>query len=298
MRYDRLLIATGARPRTIPALDGRSNVQVLRTLDDAIALRGALHPGAQLAIVGAGLIGQEAAAAARAAGADATLIDAARAPFGALVGPALAPWLAALQRDAGVRLRLGARLDAVEGGERVEALVLAGGERIACDHVLVGVGVVPETESAAARTSRGCRASSPPATSCVPVTGRRRRGRGRTPPARSSASRRAPEALPLVWSDQHGVRIQRIGELHSAERAELDGDLAAHDFTVTYHRGGRPVAAVAGRASRRPARRPPAARRNRPREERRMTYLPQIDTAACVAHGDCVAVAPQRLRAR
>jgi 3-phenylpropionate/trans-cinnamate dioxygenase ferredoxin reductase subunit len=64
----------------------------------------------------------------------------------------------------------------------------------------------------------------------------------------------APDVPPLVWSDQHGVRIQRLGELRGVERAELDGDLAAHDFTVTYHRAGRPVAAVlAGRPGALPA---------------------------------------------
>src|SRR3954468_19975664 len=102
----------------IPALESRANVQVLRTLGDALALRGALRPGVWLAVVGAGLIGQEVAAAARAAGAEGTLIDAAREPFGALVGAALAPWLASLQRERGVRLRLGARLEAVEGHGR------------------------------------------------------------------------------------------------------------------------------------------------------------------------------------
>ena len=225
--YDRLLIATGARPRTIPALDGRAQRQVLRTLDDALALRDALRPGARLAIVGAGLIGQEVASAARASGAEVTLIDAAREPFGTLVGAALAPWLAALQRDAGVRCASAPASRRVEGDEHAEALVLETGERIGCDHVLVGVGVVPETEWLPPRTSRRCRASSPPAT--------RRPGHWEAAARQGTAAARAmlglkaaPDALPLVWSDQHGVRIQRLGELRGDERAELDGDLAAH----------------------------------------------------------------------
>jgi 3-phenylpropionate/trans-cinnamate dioxygenase ferredoxin reductase component len=251
--YDRLLIATGARPRTLPALEGRANVQVLRTLDDALALRDALRPGTRLSIVGAGLIGQEVAAAARAAGAEATLIDAAREPFGALVGAALAPWLASLQRDAGVRMRLGARLASVEGDEHAEALVLESGERIGCDHVLVGVGVVPETGWL------------PPDVAALPgvfaAGDAVRPGHWEAAARQGMAAARAmlglepaADALPLVWSDQHGVRIQRLGELRGDERAELDGDLAAHDFTVTYHRAGRPVAAVlAGRPGALPA---------------------------------------------
>ena len=64
----------------------------------------------------------------------------------------------------------------------------------------------------------------------------------------------APAALPMVWSDQHGVRIQRIGDPRGADGAQLDGDLAARDFTLTYLRAGRPVAAVlAGRPGAMPA---------------------------------------------
>jgi 3-phenylpropionate/trans-cinnamate dioxygenase ferredoxin reductase subunit len=152
--------------------------------------------------------------------------------------------MTALQRDAGVRLRLGARLEAVEGDGRAEALVLAGGERIACDHVLVGVGVVPETEWLDGADP----ARLPGVFAAGDVV---RPGHWEAAARQGMAAARAmlglqpaPEALPLVWSDQHGVRIQRLGDLHGAERAELDGDLSAHDFTVTYHRAGRPVAAV------------------------------------------------------
>jgi 3-phenylpropionate/trans-cinnamate dioxygenase ferredoxin reductase subunit len=59
---------------------------------------------------------------------------------------------------------------------------------------------------------------------------------------------RLAAAPPLVWSDQHGLRIQRVGDPRGAEDAVVDGDLRARDFTVTYLRAGRPVAAVlAGR---------------------------------------------------
>jgi 3-phenylpropionate/trans-cinnamate dioxygenase ferredoxin reductase subunit len=247
--YGRLLIATGARPVMLPALAGCANAQVLRTLDDALRLRAALRPGARLVIVGAGLIGQEVAAAARAAGAHVTLLDAAHAPFDALVGAALGPWMASLQRDAGVRLRLGARLDSVVGDEWAEALVLAGGERIACDHVLIGIGVRPDTDwlaphelGPAGRTRLPGVFAAGDAVSPGHWEAAARQGMAA---ARSMLGLPpVPPAPPLVWSDQHGVRIQRLGDPRGADSAELDGYLAARDFTVTYHRAGRPVAAV------------------------------------------------------
>ena len=75
LRYDRLLIATGSHPRRLDLLDGADNVHVLRTCDDALALRTALRPGARLAVVGAGFVGQEVAATARRLGLAVTLVD-------------------------------------------------------------------------------------------------------------------------------------------------------------------------------------------------------------------------------
>ena len=126
--------------------------------------------------------------------------------------------------------------------------MLAGGERIACDHVLVGDRRPARHRLARARTDVGPppapRTSSPPATPSDRGHWEAAAARAWPPRGRCSACRAAPPALPLVWSDQHGVRIQRLGDPRGADGAEIDGDLAARDFTVTYHRAGRPVAAV------------------------------------------------------
>ena len=101
--YDVLVIATGASPRRVPGINGR----VLRTLDDAIDLRGALRPGTRLAIIGAGLIGCEVAASARAIGADVDLIDVLPGPLIRVVGAQVCDLVADLHRAHGVRLHLG-----------------------------------------------------------------------------------------------------------------------------------------------------------------------------------------------
>jgi 3-phenylpropionate/trans-cinnamate dioxygenase ferredoxin reductase subunit len=135
--FDGLVIATGASPVALPG----AAAHLLRTIDDARALRATLRPGRRLAIVGAGWIGAEVATAAAAAGCRVTVVEAAGAPLsaalGAEVGALTVPWYA----EAGVELVTGRQVAAVEPG----GLALSGGTWIDADEVLVCVGVRPET---------------------------------------------------------------------------------------------------------------------------------------------------------
>lgn len=135
--FDGLVLATGASPIRLP---GDGHQHVLRTIDDSLALRALLRPGATIAIVGAGWIGAEVATTAAAAGARVTVVEAGPAPLatalGADVGGRTIPWYA----DHGIDLRLSTAVEAV----RPHGLDLVGGEVVAADVVLVGVGVRPE----------------------------------------------------------------------------------------------------------------------------------------------------------
>ncbi|MDL4819924.1 NAD(P)/FAD-dependent oxidoreductase [Actinomadura opuntiae] len=137
--FDGLVIATGAEPVTLPG-DGRQHV--LRTIEDARDLRGRLTEGARIVIVGAGWIGAEVATTAAKKGCAVTVVEAADTPLAVAMGPEIgaltAPWYA----EAGVELRTGVKVAAVEHG----GLALAGpdgGERIGADEVVVGIGVRP-----------------------------------------------------------------------------------------------------------------------------------------------------------
>ena len=148
LAYDHLIIATGARPRRLPMLAGRPNVHVLRTLADTDGLRAALAPGARLAIVGAGFVGQEVAATARRLGVEVTLIEAAEVPLAHVLGPRLGGWFAELHRGEGVQVELGVSVAHARpevAGVPVRELVLSDGRSLAADVVLVGVGIAPET---------------------------------------------------------------------------------------------------------------------------------------------------------
>lgn len=136
--YGALVIATGAAPRALP---GAERAHLLHTLDDALALRALLRPGLRLVLVGAGWIGAEVATAARTAGCEVTVVEAGPAPVtGALpaeIGRAMAPWYA----EAGVELRCGVGVAAVEAG----AVLLADGSHLPADEVVVGIGARPAT---------------------------------------------------------------------------------------------------------------------------------------------------------
>src|SRR6185295_6787241 len=151
LEYDRLLLATGSRPRR---LDVRGvdlpGVHYLRTIADVDGIVAELTPGARVALIGAGFIGLEAAAVLRHRGFDVTVIEAFERVLGRAVGPEVARFYADVHRAAGVNLQCGAGVRAFVGDERVTAIEIADGRRFPCDVAIIGIGVVPNVELAAA----------------------------------------------------------------------------------------------------------------------------------------------------
>lgn len=146
VEYDRAILATGSRPRRWPGPGAElEGVHVLRSLEDALALRAEFDQRPRVAIVGAGFIGCEVAQTARKEGLDVTLIDIAPTPMLPL-GPELGRWCAELHREHGVDLRLGNGVSALLGDGRAEAIELTNGERVEADVIVVGLGALPNTE--------------------------------------------------------------------------------------------------------------------------------------------------------
>jgi 3-phenylpropionate/trans-cinnamate dioxygenase ferredoxin reductase subunit len=144
--FDGLIIATGARPRELPT-GGLGGIHTLRTLADAQAIGAAIDAGAtRLVVVGAGFIGAEVAATARGRGLEVTMVEALEVPMGRALGDDIGGLCAQLHRDNGVDLRLGVSVDRFEGDGAVSSVMLADGSSVACDLVVVGIGVVPNTE--------------------------------------------------------------------------------------------------------------------------------------------------------
>jgi NADPH-dependent 2,4-dienoyl-CoA reductase/sulfur reductase-like enzyme len=148
LEADALVLATGARPRTLPATCDPARVHVLRSLDDARRLRDVLRSGQRLVVIGSGFLGAEVASTAHAQGVAVTMLEAATTPFERTLGRAVGGWLARRWRSVGIDLRVGAAVAGIVAGNGdAEAVVLlADGSRIAADHVLVAIGTVPNDE--------------------------------------------------------------------------------------------------------------------------------------------------------
>ena len=150
LRYDRLLLATGAEPRR-PDIPGShlEGVLYLRTVEDASRLRDLIDQGGRLVVVGAGWIGTEVASSARQRGMEVTVIDPAEVPLQRTLGSEVGGIYRDLHAANGVRMELGTVARAFEGATSVTHVLTAGGRRIGCDAVLVGVGAQPRTRLAA-----------------------------------------------------------------------------------------------------------------------------------------------------
>jgi NADPH-dependent 2,4-dienoyl-CoA reductase/sulfur reductase-like enzyme len=234
---DTILLATGGRARrlSIPGADA-PQVHVLRTFDDARAIRDAFRSGSHAVVIGGGLIGAETAASLRKAGAAVTIVDPAPVPLAGVVGQEVAAYLHDLHRMNGVQLRVGS-LGAIEpAGDRV-TVVLEHGERLDAELVIVGIGIIPNDELAAAagiEVADGIlvddeyRTSAPRVFAAGDVA--RRRGPGATPlrreehweaaqvNGRAAAAAMlgiaaAPRGASWFWSDRYGVHFEMVGRL-------------------------------------------------------------------------------------
>ncbi len=265
--YDKLLIATGGVARSLPFLD-HENVHSLRTLEDARRLRAGLLPGARLAIVGAGFIGQEVAATARRLSVEVTIVEALETPLERILGTRLGGWFADLHAEEGVEVLTGASLAGARGGDRVVELVLGDGRSLPCDLVLVGVGTAPATDwlAGSGLGEGGVRVDTCGRTTVPDVFAAgdaslpfdpRHGCYSRTEHWGAAAWQGAAAAqamlgeyagtppLPSFWSDQYGLRIQCVGHPHLADSAVIEGSPADRDFEAVLVRSGVPVAGLA-----------------------------------------------------
>jgi NADPH-dependent 2,4-dienoyl-CoA reductase/sulfur reductase-like enzyme len=270
--YDRLIIATGARVRTLSAIAPRAGLLALRGLDDAIVLRRAMMDAPRVAIVGAGFIGLEVAASCRARGLPVTVIEAIPVPLSPILGPTFGDMVAAMHRDHGVDLRTGVVVTDVLGESRVAGVALSDGSRIDADIVVVGIGVTPNTEWLERSgltidngiVCNGSGEAAPDVYAAGDVARVANRWHDDSPRIEhwTNAVEQAvhaaenalagPEAstsfssVPYFWSDQYDRRIQFIGggPPHD-EIVIVDGSLADRRLTALYRRGDRLVACLA-----------------------------------------------------
>ncbi len=264
---DHVIIATGARPRPLPDTAARPGLHLLRTLDDAEALRDDLDRAEHVVIIGAGFIGAEVAATARSRGLEVTMLEALAAPVVRGVGPEIGNLLADLHRDRGVDLRLGVSVEAVVGDDRVRAVRLGDGTSIPADVVVVGIGAVPNVEwleGSGIPVDNGVRCDATGRVAGVESVwaagdvanwhhaqyDERMRIEHWTNAADMGVAvanaildghgAKPFTPLPYVWSDQYDTKIQVLGRVSGEDDVRVAaGSVDDGRFVATYERGGR-----------------------------------------------------------
>ena len=270
--YDGLLIATGARCRNLPGTAGLAGVHTLRTRDDAEAIRDALANGARrVVVVGAGFIGAEVASTAIGRGAEVTMVEALEAPFGRVLGVEMGAVMADVHRRHGVDLRTGVGVDEVLGDDRLAGVRLADGATLEADLLVVGIGVVPNTdwlEGSGLTLDDGvvcdetCLAAPDVAAAgdvarwANPRYGEVMRvehwdnavqqgvhAARRLLQSDEEATPYAP--VPWFWTDQYDRKVQLAGRPHTDDEVRVvAGSTAEHRFAAFYGRDGRFTAAL------------------------------------------------------
>jgi 3-phenylpropionate/trans-cinnamate dioxygenase ferredoxin reductase subunit len=269
LRYDRLLLATGAEPRrlSIPGaeLDG---VLYLRSVQDSDGLRARLDRGGAVVVVGAGWIGAEVAASARQRGLEVTVLDPLGVPLERVLGEEVGAVYRDIHIDHGVHMLLETGVEAFEGDKAVERVLTSDGRELECDFVVVGVGVLPRTALAARaglavdngvvvdehlQTSvPGVFAAGDVANARHPFYGDRIRiehwanalNQGPAAARNMLGQSAAYERLPYFFSDQYEVGMEYSGFARASDRVLLRGDPAAREFIAFWISEERVVAGM------------------------------------------------------
>jgi len=270
LAFDKLLIATGGRVRRLDvpgaALEG---VHYLRTVEDCERIAAELQPGRRAVVVGAGFIGAEVAASARTKGLDVTVMEAAETPLVRALGAEMGRIYAEIHREHGIDFRLECRIERLEGSRRVERVVMADGEKVECDFVVVGVGIDPETslvEGTGIATEDGiivdqyCRtnveavfAAGDVARFFNPLLGERIRvEHWASAPNQGAAAAKCMLGrdelyadVPWFWSDQYDLNMQYVGHARAWDEVVLRGDVPGRKFSAFYLKDGRLRATMA-----------------------------------------------------
>jgi 3-phenylpropionate/trans-cinnamate dioxygenase ferredoxin reductase component len=270
--YDKLLVATGSSPRRLPVPGaGLDGVLYLRDVADCEAIKAAFATARRAAIIGAGWIGLETAAAARAAGVEVTVLERARLPLLGVLGPEAAEVYAAVHAEHGVDLRTGVQVAEITGaGGRASGVRLADGSRIGADVVVAGVGITPNTglaEAAGLAVDDGIvvdeylRSSDPDvfaagdvASSWYPSLGRHLRlehwsaalNQGPAAAAGMAGRATAYDRVPYFFSDQYDMGMEYSGYVQAGryDQVVFRGEVAKREFIAFWLGQGRVLAGM------------------------------------------------------
>ncbi len=264
LAYDRLLLATGGQARRL-AVPGAEAVLTVRTLEDAAAIRARIGPGTRVACIGAGVIGLEVAASARACGAEVTVLEAGPFCMGRSLTPEFAAWIRALHEANQIAFRFGVRIEAITP----DGVLCADGP-VPADVVIAGIGItrnIALAEAAGLEVNNGivvdalCATKDPAifaagdvAAFWHPFYARRMRleawrhamNHGIAAGRAMAGAGVAYDDIPWFWTDQHGVNLQVAGLPEYGVRTVLRGDMGSPSFAAFHLDAAGAVVAATG----------------------------------------------------
>jgi NADPH-dependent 2,4-dienoyl-CoA reductase/sulfur reductase-like enzyme/nitrite reductase/ring-hydroxylating ferredoxin subunit len=266
-QYDRLLLATGADPVKLPiaGADG-PRVHYLRSLDDSRRIIEAAKAGKRAVVIGASFIGLEVAASLRARSLEVHVVAPEQMPLHRVMGPELGGYLKTLHEEHGVKFHLGTKPKAIAESGGALAVTLDDGSEVACDFVVIGVGVRPAVQLAERaglkldngvvvdgelRTSdphiwaAGDLARYPDARSGKPIRVEHwvvAERQGQTAARNMLGGGEQFADVPFFWSQHYDVGINYVGHAEHFDRVTVEGDPAAKDCAVRYFAGDVEVA--------------------------------------------------------
>ena len=267
LSYDKLALTTGSRVRElpVPGVDLKG-VFYLRNIDHIRAIQPYMQAGAKLVIVGGGYIGLEAASVALKQGIDVSVLEMEPRILNRVVAPEVSDFFTRLHSEEGVHIYTQATVSAFQGNEQVNTVLCQDGQRFPADFVIIGIGIVPNSELAAAaelETDNGivvdeyCRTRDPNIVAAGDCTNhpnsllnRRLRlesvhnalSQGRTAAATLCGKLTPYAEVPRFWSDQYDLRLQILGLSQDYDQLVLRGDPAGRSFLACYLRAGQIIA--------------------------------------------------------
>lgn len=263
IEYTKLAFCTGGHARRLPLAGAeKPNVHYVRTIADIERLKAQFQPGKRLLIIGGGYIGLEAAAVGIKKELNVTLVEALPRLLARVTGPELSEYYYGVHSAKGVDIKLGAGVEALEGGDTVETVVLADGTRLQADVIIVGIGLIPNTELAEAvgldvdngiLVDLQCRSSDPDIFAAGDCANHDhgfllRRIRLESVPNASEGARVIAATIcgkeaqhngaPWFWSDQYDLKLQMVGINQGYEEVVIRGSMEDNNFSAFYLANG------------------------------------------------------------
>ncbi|MCV6614626.1 MAG: FAD-dependent oxidoreductase [Cellvibrionaceae bacterium] len=268
LAYDKLALCTGSRPRQVPIPGAElKGVHYLRTVDDIEAIRADLKDNAKVAIIGGGYIGLETAAALKQLGAEVTVLEMMERILQRVTAPQISEFYQRLHTDAGVNIVTGTGVDKINGDGRVSGVSCSDGQQLAADIVIIGAGIVPNTELAEAAglaIDNGIAVNQYACTQDPDIVAAGdcasyphqligARVRLESVPNAAEMAKTAAASIcgkqldnhshPWFWSDQYDIKLQIAGFNLGYDRVLVRGDSDSKCFSVWYFKGQQLLAA-------------------------------------------------------